>query len=88
MSSVPERQCISCREKHNKSDLIRVVRTADGRCRLDLAGKADGRGAYVCDKQSCIDKLVKTRAIDRAFRTHISQEVYDSIIKEYGEREK
>ena len=45
---IPQRQCMGCRERRNKRDMIRVVRQTDGNVSLDFSGKLNGRGAYVC----------------------------------------
>ena len=45
---IPQRQCMGCRERKAKRELIRVVRCTDGSVNLDFGGKMNGRGAYVC----------------------------------------
>ena len=45
---IPPRQCMGCRERKEKRELIRVVRAPDGGVSLDFRGKAPGRGAYIC----------------------------------------
>ena len=59
--SIPQRQCVGCREKKPKPELIRVVRAPDGVISLDARGKAAGRGAYLCPKASCLKKAQKNR---------------------------
>ena len=54
--SIPQRQCVGCREKKPKPELIRVVRAPDGAISLDARGKAAGRGAYLCPKAVCLKK--------------------------------
>ena len=54
--SIPQRQCVGCREKKPKPELIRVVRAPDGAISLDARGKAAGRGAYLCPKAACLKK--------------------------------
>lgn len=73
------RMCTVCRQMKPKSELIRIVKTSKGEVLIDLTQKADGRGAYVC-KGECIEKLKKTRALNRAFKTQISDEIYDKIL--------
>ena len=65
--SIPQRQCVGCREKKPKPELIRVVRAPDGAISLDARGKAAGRGAYLCPKAVCLKKAQKNRALERAF---------------------
>ena len=56
VKKIPQRSCIGCGTKKDKKDLIRIVRTPDGDIVLDRTGKKAGRGAYVCDDPSCIQK--------------------------------
>lgn len=72
----PVRTCVCCRGKFLKKDLLRVVRLADGSFIVDESGKSDGRGAYVCKNADCINKLKKTKALDRAFKTNLPPEIY------------
>ena len=41
---IPMRQCMGCRERKPKRELIRVVRSPEGAVSLDFQGKAPGRG--------------------------------------------
>ena len=61
--------CVACREMRAKKDLMRIVRTADGTLRLDLTGKSNGRGAYLCRDENCVSKAFKTRALERTLET-------------------
>ena len=74
----PQRMCIACREMKNKSELVRFVKI-DNDVVLDKTGKMAGRGAYVCNKTECMEKCVKTKALNRAFAQNISAEVYEKI---------
>lgn len=88
LKRVPTRQCICCRTKGEKNSFLRVIRTKDGEYRLDLTGKMNGRGAYICKNDECMEKLEKTKALDRVFRSHIPHEVYVRVLEEYNEFEK
>ena len=59
---IPQRMCVGCREKRDKKDLLRVVRTPEGQLVLDATGKKSGRGAYVCRDPQCLKKARKSRA--------------------------
>ena len=76
---IPQRMCVGCREKRDKKDLLRVVRTPEGQLVLDTTGKKSGRGAYVCRNPECLRKARKSRALERAFETAIPAEVYDAL---------
>lgn len=80
----PQRTCISCRAKGDKSNFIRIVKTADGNFFLDAAGKSDGRGAYVCNNSQCMAKMKKSRALDRSFHVFVSEEIYVRLIEEFN----
>ena len=76
---IPQRQCMGCRERKAKKELIRVVRGVDGTVSLDFSGKAPGRGAYVCPQEECFRKARKSRALERALECAISDEVFQAI---------
>lgn len=44
----PTRTCVVCRERRQKTDLLRIVRTPEGQVVFDRTGRLNGRGAYVC----------------------------------------
>ena len=57
---VPMRTCIACRANKPKKELMRVVKFND-EIKLDLTGKLNGRGAYVCADKACVEKLKKQK---------------------------
>ena len=79
---IPPRQCMGCRERKNKRDMLRVVRGTDGEVSLDFSGKLNGRGAYVCPDPECLKKARKSRALERCLEVAIPEEVYDRMEKE------
>ncbi len=79
---IPQRQCMGCRERKNKRDMLRVVRGTDGEVSLDFSGKLNGRGAYVCPDPECLKKARKSRALERCLEVAIPEEVYDRMEKE------
>lgn len=79
---LPMRTCIACRESKLKKELIRVVKFND-EIKLDLTGKANGRGAYVCNDVECIKKLKKGKLLNRAFSCQVPEETYDAIMEEF-----
>ena len=82
---IPQRQCMGCRERKAKRELIRVVRTPEGSVNLDFGGKMNGRGAYICPQMECLKKALKSKALDRSLEVTIPQEVYDRLEKEMEE---
>ena len=79
---IPRRQCMGCRERKPKKELIRVVRGTDGTVSLDFGGKAPGRGAYICPDPQCLQKAMKSKSLDRSLEVTIPQEVYERLQKE------
>ena len=76
---IPQRQCMGCRERKAKRDMIRVVRCTDGEVRLDFSGKLNGRGAYICPDSQCLKKAQKTRSLERSLEVPIPEEVYERL---------
>ena len=65
---VPLRTCVVCRETSAKRTLMRIVRTSDTSFAIDPGGRANGRGAYLCDKPSCWEKAIATPILAKALR--------------------
>ncbi len=76
---IPLRVCIGCQEKKAKKELVRVVRTPDGSIFLDLTGKKAGRGAYICPLQSCLQKAIKGRRLEKNLQMPVSPELVTAI---------
>ena len=76
---IPMRMCVGCREMKPKATLLRVVKPQDGDAHIDRTGKAQGRGAYVCESIECLKKAQKTRALDRALETKIDEAVFAAL---------
>ena len=79
---IPQRQCMGCRERKPKRDMIRVVRGTDGNVSLDFGGKMNGRGAYICPNPECLKKALRSKALDRSLEVTIPEEIYDRLQKE------
>ena len=70
----PQRTCIACRDVKNKRELIRIVRTPEGKVVVDPTGKANGRGAYLCRQASCWEKSLEKNMLGRALKVTLSTE--------------
>ena len=79
MKKVPQRTCMGCNEKKDKKDLIRIVKNKNNEILVDKTGKLDGRGAYICNNVECLEKLKKSKRLNRVFETNISEEIYESL---------
>lgn len=76
------RKCVGCQEMKGKKEMIRVIRTEEGDFLLDVTGKKNGRGAYVCPTRGCLEKAVKNKGLERSFKQSIPREVYEKLEKE------
>ena len=76
---IPMRRCTGCGESKEKKSLIRIVRTPDGEIILDRTGKANGRGAYLCDDPACLRKAQKKRSLQRSLDTAVPDEIFDEL---------
>ena len=76
---VPLRRCMACNEQKEKKDLIRIVRSKEGVLDIDLTGKKNGRGEYICKREDCLNKVIKTKRLERVLETKIDEDFYESI---------
>ena len=79
---IPQRQCMGCRERKAKREMIRVVRCPDGSVNLDFGGKMNGRGAYICPDPECLKKAIRSKSLERSLEVAIPEEVYARLTKE------
>ncbi len=71
---VPQRTCVVCRQKKDKRELTRVVRTSDEGVVVDPTGKRNGRGAYLCSDSTCWDQVAASgRLLNQALKTNLSR---------------
>ena len=82
---IPHRQCMGCRERKEKREMIRVVRSPEGSVSLDFRGKAPGRGAYICPDMGCLRKAIRSKALDRSLEVTIPEEIYARLEQEMEE---
>ncbi len=75
----PARTCMACNEQKEKNELLRIVKSKDGIIDIDLTGKKSGRGAYICKNEACLDKIIKSKRLERVFELEISKEIYESL---------
>ena len=57
---IPLRQCVGCGEMKGKKDMMRVLKTTEEEICLDVTGKKNGRGAYLCADSECLKKAEKS----------------------------
>jgi len=81
----PLRKCLGCEERFPKKELIRIVKDKKGNIILDKTGKANGRGAYICNNSECFEKAYKNKKIEKTFRSQIPENIYEIIKEELNE---
>ena len=79
MKKQPQRTCIGCNTKKDKKDLVRIVKNKEGKISLDRTGKANGRGAYLCDSIECLEKAIKAKRLEHTFEMKIENEIYEEL---------
>jgi len=84
---VPLRQCTGCGERKEKKELVRIIKTPEDQIMIDLTGKKNGRGAYICRQKECLQKARKNKGLERSFKMSISPESYDMLEKEFDQLE-
>jgi len=84
---IPIRKCIGCMEGFPKKELCRIVKNKDNEIKLDLTGKLNGRGTYICKKAECFEKAVKTKRLSKSLEMEIPENVYEEIKMEISKNE-
>ena len=76
---IPMRRCIACDQNRPKKELIRVVRNREGHIEVDLTGKMNGRGAYICSDEDCLANVRKNKKLAKVLESDIPDEIYDKL---------
>lgn len=76
---VPMRKCVGCNQMFEKKSLLRIVRSNGGEVSVDVTGKKNGRGAYLCQNKQCLEQAFKKRAIERALEISLDDELKNLI---------
>lgn len=84
---IPLRQCVGCGEMKSKKEMVRVLKTAEGDIVLDVTGKKNGRGAYLCHSADCMKKARKNKGLERSLKTNIPDEIYRKLEEGLDENE-
>lgn len=86
MKKTPLRTCMGCNAKKPKKELIRIVKDKQNNISIDKTGKQDGRGAYICDDVKCLEKVIKTKRLERVLEVQISEEIYENLRGVVGDK--
>lgn len=79
MKKIVQRMCMGCNTKKEKHNLIRIVINKEGIISIDKTGKLSGRGAYICDNIDCLEKVIKSKRLEKIFNTKIDEEIYKNL---------
>jgi len=77
-----QRTCVACREVQSKRGLIRIVRQPDGSICIDLRGRMNGRGAYLCPSIECWQACFASNKLDHVLKVHIAPEERARLLAE------
>ena len=70
---------MGCNTKKEKRELIRIVKNKEGEIKIDRTGKQEGRGAYLCDNIECLEKVIKSKRLERILDIKIEKEIYEDL---------
>ena len=79
MKKIPQRTCMGCNEKKDKKELIRIVKNKEKDISIDLTGKMEGRGAYISNKIECLEKIIKSKRLEKILECKINEDVYNKL---------
>ena len=86
---IPVRTCIGCQCKKPKKEMIRIIRTPEGKIEIDKTGKKSGRGAYLCGNVKCLDIALRKNSLNKSLKQDIPLKTLDELrkvfIKNIGE---
>ncbi len=85
VKKVPLRSCVLTREQLEKKQLIRIVRTPEKEVKVDLTGRANGRGAYLKADLEVIKKAQKCKILEKKLEVKVNDEIYEELIKIVGD---
>jgi predicted RNA-binding protein YlxR (DUF448 family) len=80
---LPRRTCVACRRSRPKKDLVRIIRTPGGNIEIDITGKKDGRGAYLCPARECFEKALHGNQLEYTLKSGLTPENHEQLEK-YG----
>lgn len=76
------RKCVGCGEMKEKKELIRLVKTSEESFFLDLTGRANGRGAYICKDVDCLKQALKNKGLERSLKCKIPEGIFGQLKEE------
>ncbi len=81
VKKIPERMCVACRQMKPKNQLVRSVKLSDGGVQVDLTGKLNGRGVYLCRCKECVEKAKKNKGFAKVYGFSLDDELIAQLEK-------
>lgn len=81
VKKIPMRTCVVTKEKCEKKELVRIVRTPLKEVVIDESGKLNGRGAYIKLNEEVIKKAKKNKILDRTLEVEVPESIYEELFK-------
>ena len=78
---IPVRTCIGCQCKKPKKEMIRIIRTPEGKIEIDKTGKKSGRGAYLCGNVKCLDTALRKNSLNKSLKQDIPLQTLNELRK-------
>ena len=85
VKKIPQRKCIVCQDRDSKKELMRIVKNKEGEIFLDPSGRANGRGAYICEDVHCLEKAMKTKALEKTLKVSVDSEIFEKLKEQLGD---
>jgi predicted RNA-binding protein YlxR (DUF448 family) len=82
IKKIPIRTCVVSKEKLEKKDLFRIVKTPDNEVLIDDGkGKINGRGAYLKKDEKVILKAKNNKILERRLEIKISEDIFNELLE-------
>lgn len=79
MKRQPQRTCMGCNQRRDKKDFIRIVKNKENEIYIDKTGRQEGRGAYLCDDIQCLEKVIKSKRLEKVLSKKIEEKTYEDL---------
>ena len=81
MNKIPMRRCVVSGQSFPKKELLRIVKTPEGKIVADPSGKLNGKGAYIKKDSDTLNVLIEKNILEKTFKMKVDESIYDEIRK-------
>ena len=81
MNKIPMRRCVVSGQSFPKKELLRIVKTPEGKIVADPSGKLNGKGAYIKKDSDTLNILIEKNILEKTFKMKVDESIYDEIRK-------